>query len=374
MRQTRPGVGVVLIILGLVMAFSVGAAFASVPHSGVGARNASTSGHLAPATVRGTPGVAHPDGPASIGVAIQTTFSTYTVLPVNLIFTVSTVNATFNATYGQLWLNITDTITTTQCTSNSLSGLLSDSYAPTQYFGLVLDTSYFTNATVACPDLLSDTGSVSISAVVNAGANGTVSGSDAKSTSFVLSTPTSLLKVGPTAGLPTTYTLSAVYTAQYVGRVQLSIFTPTGGLAFSTNLRWNGTTPTTATWLEATPGLYPYTLSVFTAFGTYNSTGSIAVSASTPVYYNSTQWVNTSFIPGLSSGAAGTILLVVGLVIGMIVAMVVGRLVWGGAKPAGPAQPWSQKPAATNTCSVCGQSFTTPEELAAHSKSEHGMQ
>ena len=33
MRQTRPGVGVVLIILGLVMAFSVGAAIASVPHS-----------------------------------------------------------------------------------------------------------------------------------------------------------------------------------------------------------------------------------------------------------------------------------------------------------------------------------------------------
>jgi hypothetical protein len=372
MRQTRPGMGVALIVLGLVMAFSFGAVMALGPHSEAGARSVGASGHFATAAVGPRAAVAHPDGPDSVGVGIQSTFSTYTVLPVNLIFTVSAINATINSTTTQLWLNITDTITTVQCTNNSITSLLSTS-GPSATIGLVLDTSYFTNATVACPGILADTGAVSIAAVV-VDANGTVSAQDQKSTSFVLSTPTSLLNVAPTPGQPSTYTLSATYTAQYVGKVQLSIFTPTGGLAFSTNLRWNGSTPTTAAWLEATPGLYPYTLSVFTAFGTYNSSGSIAVSASTPVYNNQTSWSNTTFIPGLSSGAAGTILLVVGLIVGMIVAMVVGRLVWGGPKPAGPAQPWSAKPAAANTCSVCGQSFGTPEELAAHSKAEHGMQ
>ena len=309
-----------------------------------------------------------------VSVAWVTGVSTYTVLPYDLAFTVSVTNANISTYSTQLWLNVSDSITGVTCVSNSLSGLVVGTSALTEPFALVVDTTYFTNVTKACPNFLSDTGTMTISATVNNATNGVASASASKTTSWVLATPTSLLMVGPTAGAPTTYTLSAVYTSQYVGKVQLSIFTPTGGLAFSTNLRWNGTTPTTAKWLEATAGLYPYTLAVFTAFGTYSSSGSIAVSGSTPVYYNSTQWVNTSFIPGLNSGEAGTILLVVGLIVGMIVALVVGRLVWGGPKPAGPAQPWSQKPAATNTCSVCGQSFTTPEELAAHSKSEHGMQ
>ncbi len=309
-----------------------------------------------------------------VSVAWDTGVGTYTVLPYELAFTVSVINANISTFSTQLWLNISDSATATTCVTNSLSDLVVNTAGSSEIFALVVDTSYFTNVTKACPNFLSDPGTMTISATVDNATNGVASASASEGSSFVLSTPTSLLMVSPTAGQASTYTLEAIYTAQYVGKVQLSIFTPTGGLAFSTNLRWNGTTPVTATWLEAAAGLYPYTLAVFTAFGTYSSTGSVAISGASPVYYNSTQWANTSFIPGLSSGAAGTILLVVGLIIGMIVALVVGRLVWGGPKAAGPAQPWSQKPAATNTCSVCGQSFTTPEELAAHSKSEHGMQ
>ena len=217
-----------------------------------------------------------------VTVAWDTGVSTYTVLPYDLVFSVSVVNANISTFSTQLWLNVSDSITGVTCVSNSISGLVADTSALTEDFGVVVDTTYFTNVTTACPDFLSDTGTMTISATVNNATNGVASSSASKTTSFVLSTPTSLLKVGPTAGAPTTYTLSAVYTSQYVGKVQLSIFTPTGGLAFSTNLRWNGTTPTTATWLEATAGLYPYTLSVFAAFGTYSSSGSIAVSGQYP--------------------------------------------------------------------------------------------
>jgi len=57
----------------------------------------------------------------------------------------------------------------------------------------------------------------------------------------------------------------------------------------------------------------------------------------------------------------------------MIVAFLLGRAVTSRA-PAQPAQAWSGTTApAANTCSTCGRSFATPEELAAHAKSEHGM-
>ncbi len=343
--------------------------------------------------------------PTQVTMQLLTGLGLYTVLPTTLVVNLTVNNSAifnwYNATGVEftntyLYLNVTDTTTSTVCGSNNITSMITNATMPgvgtnyTEYLTFSLDNSYFVNDTQACPSIAQDPAYIEITAVVNGGPNGVASGVAYQfgvyslfappgygvnpTTSVVFSTPTSLLRVAPTPGAPQTYTIYANYTAQYVGRVEVSIYTPTGGLAYSANLRWNGTTPTTVPWFEATPGLYPYTLSVYTAYGVYNTSGSIPVVVPTPVYYNTTHWSNSTLISGLSSGAAGAILLVVGLVVGMIVAMALGRAVWGG-KRAAPAQPWSgEKTATTNACSVCGQSFATPEELAAHGKSEHGMQ
>jgi len=322
-------------------------------------------------------------------VTQETPLTTYTQLPAVFQFSLSTTNASILTTNSQLWLNITDFTTSTVCDSFSLdSAIYNVSGAQVWYrtvpdwgttaaatWALTLTAGMIVNTT-ACPNFDKDPMIVTVAGVVTDPMNGTSSSAPTQETSFVYVTPTSMLHASNTPAAPTTFTIYANYTAQYVGRVQLSVYNPVNGLVtFSANLAWTGTTPTTVTWIETVAGAYPYTLSVYTAVGVYNTSGVLNVLPSGSTYYNSTTWVNSTLISGLSSSAAGTILLIVGLLIGMIVAMVVGRMVWGGPKTVPPAQPWAQQPAAAaNTCSVCGKSFGTPEELAAHSKSEHGMQ
>lgn len=380
-RETGRRAGIALIAVGVLFALVFGGVLAISPvpagtHSlAPAAAHAPSASHAANAPALST--AVHPAAsPASVALAIQTPLATYTVLPVNLIFTVSVVNSTISTTNTTLWLNISDQATHTLCVSNNLAALISNTSASTVYYGLTLDSSYFVNYSAACPNFLSDVGSMSLAVVENGLANGVATSQVKELSSFILTTPTSLLHVTPVAGQAQTYSIFANYSAQYTGRIELTVFSPSGAVVFSSNLAWNGTTVTYATWTETIPGVYPYTLTVNTAYSVtgFNTTGSINVLPPTNTYTNTTTWSNSTLIPGLSAGAAGTILLVVGLLIGMIVAMVVGRLVWGGPKTVAPAQPWSGKAAAANQCSVCGQTFATPEELAAHSKTEHGMQ
>jgi len=360
-RRTRPGVGFVLLVFALVAGLSLGATAAVPVGHAASARAVGAAGHLASAAV-------HPSAAPAVGVSISTSFGTYTVLPAPLIFSVSVTGA--SAAPGpnaSVWLNVTDVATSKLCVSNDLSGDLSG--ASPAYFGLTLTSDMVVNTT-ACPSFGGDVASLSVTASFWDPTNGTGNGTASEQTSFVYVPVTSQLGVVTSASSPSTFQLSATYTAQYVGRVALSVYNPkTLLVTFTANLKTGS-----VNWTQTIPGAYPYTLSVFTAFGTFNSTGVISVIPPGSTFYNSTTWVNSTLISGLSSSAAGTILLIVGLLIGMIVAMVVGRMVWGGPKTVPPAQPWAQKPAAANTCSVCGQSFSTPEELAAHSKSEHGMQ
>jgi hypothetical protein len=325
----------------------------------------------------------HPSvvSPVQASAALVTALGTYTTLPTTLVVSLSVTNTTFTGANAALFLNVTDyTASNTLCDSNDITSLIAAGPGGTQYLTFPLTTSYFANVTVACPNFLVDQAYINITMFIWDATNGSATATAVQNSYFqpitavVLTTPTSQLVTTPTTGQQQTYSFSATYSAQYVGKVQLSVFNPTGGLAFQANLRWNGTTPTVVTWHQTVSGVYPYILGVYTAYGTFNTSGSVFVPALTPIYYNNATYHNTTLIPGLSSGAAGTILLVVGLIVGMLVATVVGRLVWGGAKPSGPAQPWTQQSAAGNVCSVCGKSFATPEELAAHSKSEHGMQ
>ena len=392
--------------LGVFMALPAtgGIAVAAPNHGGLSPALATPQVSASPAHAALTPAASAT--PTQVTMQLDDSFGVYTVLPTPLVLNLTVNNSAiinwYNATgveFGNtyLWLNVTDITTNVLCGTNNITSMLTNATQPgagtnyTEYLSFNLDNSYFTNDTVACPTIGSDVAYIGISAVVNGGPNGVATGVAYSygvyslfappgygvnpTSSFVFSTPTSVLQVSPVAGSSQSFTLQAQYTAQYVGSVEVHVYNPTGtGVVFAANLRWNGTTPTTVVWTETTPGLYPYTLSVFTAYGEYNTTGAISVAAPTPVYYNTSHYSNSTLISGLTSGAAGALLLVVGLVVGMIVAMALGRAVWGG-KRAAPAQPWSgEKAATTNTCSVCGQSFATPEELAAHGKSEHGMQ
>ncbi len=332
----------------------------------------------------------HPSqSPTQATLWLVTPLGTYTILPftttLSIMVTNSSIDPGVNTT---LWLNITDYSTHTNCVSNDITDLVSPA-ASTEYVSFALTNSYFANDTKNCPTIGGDVVILNLTLIQNGGPNGVVVTQGVQygiisvvegigwgvipTSSFIFSQPTSKLNVVPVANLPQTM-LSANYTGQFVGKVQLTIYSPNGAsVVYSANLHWNGSTPTVVTWTEVTSGVYPYVLTVFTGYGSYNNTGTITVPL-LAVHYNNATFSNQTFIKGLSAGASGTLLLVVGLIVGMIVAVVVGRLVWGGPKAAGPAQPWTAKPAATNECSVCGKSFTTPEELADHSKTEHGMQ
>jgi hypothetical protein len=403
--------GIVLTVLTLV----VGLTFAGVVlgsmagegmnHAGV----AATSARPVEATTTAIHPSAAPVQPAQGGVTtasvqLVTSLSTYTTLPTNLVVNLTITDSNFSAATTGLWLNISDYVTGALCDSTNISSMVTP-LAPvvtnnttgasfsTQYLTFPLTTAYFANYTTTCPNLAIDSSYLNITMFENGGPNGTASAYGVSFgvysplfppgwgvqpvTSFVFAPPTSQLNFAPTAGQPGTYTLSANYTGQYVGKVQLVISSPSGiGVVLSANLRWNGTTPTVVSWTEATPASYPYTLTVYTTYGSYPSAGVLSLSPSSLVYYNSSTWTNATVVPGLSAGAAGTLLLVLGMIVGILVALVVGRLVWGGPSSPGAPQPWTpqQGAATTNQCTVCNQTFATPEELAAHQKSEHGMQ
>jgi len=400
-RTKARRVGILVIVFGLIIGVGLSGLIAGAParadlgHSGIAAATHSGITRSAVPAASATP--------TAVGLDILSTLPTYTALPFEIILSLAVNNSalTVNATTGisnnaMLWLNVTN-LTGTQCGHNNITSLIAaaspafGSTATTEIITFPLTAAFFTNDSKHCSNIAIDPVSIYINVTVNGGPNGTSSATGLQygspfpgvfgyyilpTPAIVFTSPTSLLHVAPMPNAPSTYSLFANYTGQYVGRVQLSIYNPTAtAVILSKNLAWNGTTPTVYNWVETIAATYPYTLSVETGYGLFNTSGSIVVPLASYVYTNETSWTNSTFITGLSAGASGTLLLVVGLIVGMIVAIVVGRRVWGGPKPAGPAQPWSPKTeGATNQCSVCGQSFATPEELAAHSKSEHGMQ
>ncbi|MGC2359252.1 MAG: hypothetical protein WA691_02970 [Thermoplasmata archaeon] len=134
-------------------------------------------------------------------------------------------------------------------------------------------------------------------------------------------------------------------------------------------------------WDPAAGGTYTTALVLSNSYGapTYiNGTLTLVVSGVTKT---TTTFYNQTAFGGLSPKEAGTILLVVGLIIGMLVALLVAASVQRSKTAPAAPQAWTGEskttttttPEATNTCSVCGQSFPTAEELQAHSKAEHGM-
>ena len=188
---------------------------------------------------------------------------------------------------------------------------------------------------------------------------------------------TPLSPLSPTVALGNV-TFSATYTGQYVYIANVTVFSPvTSGLAifYANLLKTASGNPVGVVWTPASAGTYPVSYALVTIYGLSiykNSTLTVQTVGGGHAYTNTTTWHNGTGVLGLSAAAGGTTLLLVGLIVGMIVAFLLGRAVTSRA-PAQPAQAWSGTTPATNTCSTCGRSFATPDELAAHAKSEHGM-
>ncbi len=356
------------------------------------------------ATINGTGNVTTPTGnfamnvtstttivivPTSVQVAIlpNTVLPIYSVLAngaaIPISFQIQVASATISTSNVSLWLNLTSPVTGTVCTTVNLDSLIYNTTEPwgNYTYPLVESSQISPAGLAACTSVLSSQVLVIIGASVNGTAApylGTVVESDTNATSTTQ--PTGLVFNLPTASLnfattstPFTYNLSAAFSGQYVGRVSLTIYSPgTTNIVFTANF---ASVPY-STWYQPKAGNYPYTLQAFAPYANQSTSGLLVLTATIPVYTNSTTWVNNTIFGGLSPAVGGTILLLVGLIVGMIVALVVGRAMFGARPAPTPPQAWEGKggPAAPNTCSVCGKSFGTPEELAAHGKSEHGLQ
>ena len=319
--------------------------------------------------------------------------SRYNTLPLEVDFTVGVMQ-------DAAWANSTMTTATTVLTvviQDSLTGYVQSTWNVPVVNGQSAYSIWIDDKNLSCPAIdptcqsITDPYYVTVSAVTNL--TGTLYESTASASSSPLSTPdgfvtfaflTVPVTLTPLSPLSSTIplgnvTFSAAYSGQFILIANVTVFSPTvSGLAifYANMLKSASGTPAAEVWTPASPGAYPISYALVTIYGLTiykNSTLTVQSVGGGHVYSNTTVWHNGTGVLGLSAAVGGTTLLLVGLIVGMIVAFLLGRAVTSRA-PAQPAQAWSgtTTPAA-NTCSTCGRSFATPEELAAHAKSEHGM-
>jgi hypothetical protein len=340
--------------------------------------------------------------PTTASATFTTPVPGYVAVPYVQNFTIAVTNAQIDPTTTTVLVNVTDLPGHTTVSSTA------ETVAP----GQTAYTFTITPAVLVC-ELPSCAGFVpgatdvySLSVFVGVdgigtpagpgAVNGTLAQGTLASSFYAITVPLSVaLTPSPGATLtPGNVSVSVVYSGTFVETVSADIYSPTGALVFSNAF---GSSGANATWLVTSPGTYKASVVVVTAYPNPTSTSTyfnstLTVNKVPRTYVNSTSYSNSTLIPGLSPGAAGTLLLVVGLIIGMIVALLLGRAVWGGRQSPTPPQAWESQTGAgaagagagaaaggtaaagANSCSVCGKSFASPEELAAHQKSEHGME
>ncbi len=240
-----------------------------------------------------------------------------------------------------------------------------------------------------CTNSLIDTYTFDVVTDLNgAGYGGTFATNDNTSgtfTSFITYTPTwALVSPTTTSVQAGNITVSVAYHAQYVTAVNLNIFSGATLVFTGTFIQSSPGISVAKIWYEGTPGTYAVSIQGVMVWGTEYLNSSITVTAAAAsgggtVYQNTTTWDNTTGGTsatgyfGLSAPVSGTLFLLVGLIVGILAALVAARMMMS-EPPAKPAQPWSdQKTDSANTCSVCGKSFGSADELSAHAKSEHGM-
>jgi hypothetical protein len=313
----------------------------------------------------------------------------YSHVPLEVNYTLTVSNATISPA----------NVTMTASVANGLTGYVQSKFSIPVVTGVSSYSFWLSDKNLSCPPYdptcssISGAYVISVLIVVN-GASSPIYGTVVTASNVVNTTdrlnfvsfitvPLTATLLAPLASVVSTgnVTFSVAYTGQFVLSANVTVYsaTQTSLAIFSANmLKTPSGNPVSAVWEPLTPGTYPFTVLVTTLYGAsvtqhYNLT---VRAAGGTVYVNSTNWQNTtnSGLLGLSGAAGGTLLLLVGLIVGLIVALLLGRAMYA-RPPAAPAQPWTETPkaAAANTCSVCGKSFATPDELQAHAKSEHGM-
>ncbi len=318
--------------------------------------------------------------PTAIAASFTSPFKAYMSYPFQVNYTIAVTNALISPTATTIVVNVT----------SAAVGLLT-SNSVTVIPGQTNYTFEINAASLACSDpgcsgLPQTEYTISVFAGevgVGLPTNGSVASSQVAQGFFLITTPLSAALVSPASGTSSSVgnvTVSVAYLGSWVAGSVLNIYSSTNALVYSHGfVELTPGVPVNGTWFIGQPGTYTYAIVMTTVYlpTTHYFNGTISViSKGGTVYQNTTKYSNESAISGLSGAAAGTILLVVGLIVGMIVALVLARAVMG-RPAAAPPQPWESKPGtpgAPNTCSVCSKSFSTPEELAAHGKSEHGMQ
>jgi hypothetical protein len=184
----------------------------------------------------------------------------------------------------------------------------------------------------------------------------------------------------------TNVSISVDYTGDYASAATVTVFNSASSVVFTQGVfrPGLGAHATVVVWLATLSGKYLVELNVTSPYqGAVASWANVTITppptatTAPTIYINSTVYNNTTTsnakLLGLTPGGAAAVLLVVGLIIGLIVALALGRMMWGGSTSSA-AQPWkSPSGAKANECSVCHQSFATPEELKEHAKDAHGM-
>lgn len=328
--------------------------------------------------------------PTTVSAVFTSNFSAYMSIPFNVNFTIAVGNAPINAATTSIEVDVTDL---SLAGSHHPTGKLITSTFITPADNQTVYTFVVDSSTLACNDpsclsLAPDVYGVYVYVTVDGTSlptDGSFAATHISQSFFLITTPLSASLISPAPGASVSVgnvTVSVAYLGSYIAGAVLNIYSSSGSLVFSKSMiELTPGVPVSATWFIGQTGTYPYQIVLTTVYlpTTHVFSGNITViTKGGTVFSNSTQWSNQSAISGLSGAAAGTLLLIVGLIIGMIVAFILAGAVMG--RPATtPPQPWEGKPGATgavapNTCSVCNKSFSTPEELAAHGKAEHGMQ
>ncbi|MFZ1024019.1 MAG: hypothetical protein WAN87_07785 [Thermoplasmata archaeon] len=333
------------------------------------------AGHDASVAVAHSAPTIHPSGTITPKVTYVPNVAGYVTLPLAVSGWFNSSGGDYNSTSGALWATVAN-FTGVVLASFDLNSSFNATPTSASAFAFAVNATTL-GCAPNCVNIATTAFSIVTYGTITNGTN--VTTSKAIGTVFFVTVPISLslqvsaVPVGTTSSVNVTF--SSKETGQYITGVSVTVFSATNSSVpiFTATLVTASGSSTPAS-LVVSSGTYAASTTLVTAYGktlVANSTIAAYASSST-VYSNSTSWHNQTFFGGLSPAVAGTILLIVGLIVGLIVAMVLGRMVWGSTKPA-PAQPWTDAKTA-NVCSVCGKSFATPEELAAHGKSEHGMQ
>ena len=319
--------------------------------------------------------------PTAVTVTVTTSLPVYTQLATTVTpidFTVQVATANISTTTFTLWANITDFLTGKVCGTVNLDSLVVNTTGPFASFEWDLANGGSpalptpASLAVACPAILSSADLIVIGASANGAGSwyqGQLAEADSGATGTTPSTSLVFTALSGQLGFATTttqytYNLSATFSGQYIGRVALTIYSPSGTIIYTADLF----SPKFTTWYQPKAGNYPYQMQVLAPYGNSTSVGVIALTAATPIYNNATTWHNSSSFGGLSPAVGGTILLVVGLIIGIIVALMLGAALFR-RRETPPAQPWESTTSTTGTGGTTGTTTPPTEESTGTGKS-----